>query len=149
MGGDVKEKVISKDGKGSESGVLKLIEHTFETPRDKMPEMTNIPLDQIRPLSMMGTYEIETNLLCDMMVEAQKAYNKIWEESHPDAQTVEVEDWDKEKREFTLLMAEWRFLYYQHRRSIGGDHVKDAIVLAQDQIAAEIKDEETGEPEDW
>lgn len=206
---------------GHKQGDIMLIEAAYNTPREKLPEMTNIPLDQVRPLSMMSTFIQEIKLLCDDMKDAQKVYSDIWAKHHEQTenivgtkQTIEEEIdfkqfrrelhlrgikkktrvdailaltkvWEEEgwvveikegdtrndvvfcktkkvevsgvasseanngkidvnkhpdfkcdAKDIKILSDEWQYRYYQLRRSIGGDHKRDAVVLAQDQIAA-------------
>lgn len=136
---ETEEPEFSKDGQ-DKSALLKLVEFTFDTPPEKLAEMTHLPLDMIHSLSMMRTYAAEFLLLSDAMKEAQKEYNQIWGEYHRKDKLVDMAtDSEYDEHRQGLLMLEWLYSFYQHRRSIGGDHHMGAITLAQDQITADMQ----------
>lgn len=117
-----------------------LVEYTFNTPRDRMPEMTNLPLDQVRPQSMNHMYAKEVKLLEMLIIEAQDIMNNCFVAYHPDSPVpVDVEVWleDSKNGLNELLSDEYQFRYYQLRRSIGGDHKFNAFEAAEKQIEAQ------------
>lgn len=124
-----------------------LVKTIFDTPREKLPELTDIPLDQVRPLSMMSALAEEVKMMAQDMKDTQSKHFANWWRYNYEAckkAGIELEDLVKESlKDFSvsesqkLLSIEWQHHYYQLRRSIGGgQHRMGAITLAQDQIAA-------------
>ena len=177
-------------------------------PRDRMMEVTNLPLDKLRPLTWMKTFNAEAFLLFDDIYTAQEKYNEIFVNNKKEALSyykdyftellekaengeyvitnkVKVnrsfidklsgkkgynvvilsqeetgkriqkeldkieeqdskvypavkwfDDWENGQKLLTLLADEWIYTYCQTRRSLGGEFMRHAVVLTQDQIAA-------------
>lgn len=60
----------------------KLVDYRFMTPKDRMPEVTDIPLDQMVNQSMIGTLTVAINDYCDALIDNQKRFGKCWIEGH-------------------------------------------------------------------
>ena len=136
------EEEEEENGKGSplSDRLDNLVEYTFNTPRDRMPEMTNLPLDQVRPQSMNHMYAKEVKLLEMLIIDAQATVNNYFVAYHPDSPVpVDVEAWKADCKEGLneLLSDEYQYRYYQLRRSIGGDHKFNAFEAAEKQIEAQ------------
>ena len=144
---------VEEDGSGEKDKTLSerfdsLVEYTFNTPRDRMPEMTNLPLDQVRPQSMNHMYAKEVKLLEMLIIEAQETINNGFVAYHPDAPIpVNLKEWleDCEDGVNELLSDEYQYRYYQLRRSIGGDHKFNAFEAAEKQIEAQMQKP----PDEW
>lgn len=140
-----KKEEVEAEGNGNKEKSLSerfdsLVEYTFNTPRDRMPEMTNLPLDQVRPQSMNHMYAKEVKLLEMLIIDAQDIMNDCFATYHPDSPTpVDVNLWEQEFKEGLneLLSDEYQYRYYQLRRSIGGDHKFNAFEAAEKQIEAQ------------
>lgn len=136
---------VAQNGSGGEQAEVILVKALYDTRREKLPEMSNIPLDKVRPLTWMLTYAREIIILCEEIVEAQKKLSKHYAKYHKGEVPPKVEwvdNWQTYKWKIVLLMAEWVYTYCQFRRSVGGDHMKSAVLLAQDQIAMQQGKEE-------
>lgn len=131
-----------------EDANLWLVQFLYNTSREKMAELTDVPLDQVLPLSMITAFADEVKLLCNDMVDAQVEHFANWWSYHGDemkkqGKTLEeccaeaMEGFGNPERTAKLLSIEWLYYYYQLRRSIRGDHKLGATTLAQDQIAAQ------------
>lgn len=132
-----------------ESAQIYLLGHIFETSEDKLPELTNVPLDQVRPLSMMRMYIQELQLMGEQILKAQVEYSKYRAQYYPGERVLTEEDFADELKDiregtgrYLSLAKKWIFYWLQFRRSIQGDHLSRAGVLAQDQIAATQPGEE-------
>jgi len=139
---DMEEEVSGNGKKGWANAELvnNLAQYTFDTPRDRMPEMTNIPLDQVRPQGMIHMYAKEVRLLEELIIGAQLSMNELYMEYHPDSPVpVDLHVWldDYKENNNELLSDEYQFRYYQLRRSLGGDHKFNAVTLARDQIESQ------------
>lgn len=125
------------DGQVNDTAQLVLIDAIFNTTRERILELTNIPLDKQRALTWMKVYVKEVFALCDEIVKAQKALSKHYAKYHNGVEP-EVEwldKWDgKIKSELISLMDEWIYRYCQVRRSKDGEHIKDAVVLSRFQM---------------
>lgn len=115
----VKEEKISQDGH-DEKAALELVQLLFNTPEDKLPELTNIPLNQVLPLSMMAAVEQGIKAIADKL--------------------------DGKNEPPKLLSEIWRKSYAQYRRSIRGEHKMALATLTQEEMA--LKEEEGEEPEE-
>ncbi len=132
------DKVASSDGTG-ELAALILVDALYRTKRERLPEMSNIPLDKVRPLTWILTYAKEVLEICEGIVESQQRLIKRYPEYHPgkELKVDWVDNWEEDKKKIVTLMVEWVYTYCQFRRSVGGEHVKNAVLLAQDQMAAQ------------
>jgi len=122
-----KEQEFSKDGH-REVAKLELVELLFRTPDERMPELTNIPLNQVLPLSMVVAMETGIKMLADRVSGKGGVYD---EEGKP-----------------ILLSEIWRKSYAQYRRSIRGDHKMALATLTQEELSARIE-EDLGEAEEF
>lgn len=133
-----KEEDLPDDIK-ADGAEVRLVKALFETPVEKLAEMTNIPLDKLNALTWMRAFIKEAENFCDEIIESQRKLSKVYAKYHdgkePDVPWLASWDEKKKKQQGQLMMAEWLHAFYQHRRSINGDHKKDAFMLAQDQIA--------------
>lgn len=134
---------MTSDNDHREGAALKLIEHIFDTRREKLAELTNVPLDQVRPLSMMQMYVAELKVLAVQIIQAQIKYSQYRQQYYPDERIYTLVDFEQELKDinesigpYKCLAEEWLFYWLQLRRSVHGDHLNRAGVLAQDQIAA-------------
>ena len=132
-----KQKEVKKDpefsGNGHENGhkegaKLELVELLFRTPDERMPELTNIPLNQVLPLSMVVMGEAGIKMLADRASGKGGIYD---ENGKP-----------------ILLSEVWRKSYAQYRRSIRGDHKMALATLTQEEMSARIE-EGLGEAEEF
>jgi len=102
--------------------MLKLVEVAFDTKDEKLSQLTNIPLNQVLPLSMTETME-EAVKMMESMIKGEK--------NNPPK----------------LLSAIFRISYYKHRRSVRGDHLMKLATLAESQL---VEEEEKAEmPEEY
>jgi len=115
-----------KDGYEKEAK-LELVELMFRTPDDRMPELTNIPLNQVLPLSMVMVNEQGIKMLADRLAGKDGVYD---EDGKP-----------------ILLSEIFRKAYHQYRRSVRGEHKMALATLTQEELAGKIE-EEPGEYED-
>lgn len=154
------ETSVDSDGTGERAKII-LLEALYNTKRERLPEMSNIPLDKVRPLTWILVYAKEILEICEEIIESQQRMSKRYAEYHGGVEPKVdwVDNWlgvkgkpgakDKVgiKDTILLLMVEWVYTYCQFRRSVLGEHVKNAVLLSQDQIAAE-QDKEEGSPWD-
>jgi hypothetical protein len=71
------------EGNGrSGTSLEKLVDYRFMTPKDRMPEVTDIPLDQMVNQSMIGTLTVAIKDYCDALIDNQKRFGKCWIEGH-------------------------------------------------------------------
>ncbi len=92
-----------------------LLHHLFEPDDDRLPELTDIPLNQVNPLSWMVVYEEATKQLAES---AQRSIDK-----------------NKEKNERPVLLSSiWRKFFYKHRRSLENQGRMIASTLAMKQL---------------
>lgn len=145
---DVEKEGYSSNGKGEDEANIILVNALYRTERKRMLEMTNLPLDKQRALTWMKVYVKELFAMCDEIVAAQKRLSARYNEYHakdeegnpiPELELkVEwVDNWPKERGMMISLMDEWIYHYCQVRRSKDGDHVKNAVLLSQDQMAVQ------------
>ena len=129
---------VNGNGAKEQADVI-LVRSLYDTVREKLPEMTNIPLDKVRPLTWILTYAKEILEICDEIIKSQKRlsvqYAKYHDGIEPDVDW--LREWPSQRGKVILLMVEWVYSYCQFRRSVSGDHVKNAVLLAQDQIATQ------------
>lgn len=114
----------SKDGHVGEA-MGKLVELGFDTKDEKLSQLTNIPLNQVLPLSMTETME-EAVRMMESMIRGDEG---------------------KPKPKPKLLSETFRIAYYKHRRSVRGDHLMKLATLAESQLAEE--EERAEMPEDF
>ncbi|MBU1067416.1 hypothetical protein KKE60_06485 [Patescibacteria group bacterium] len=117
----IKEPRPEEDGEGKKEVKLELVKTLFQTPKELMPELTNIPLNLVPSLSRMVTNEVGMRMLADRMA--------------------------RKRNKPQLLSEILRYSIYQHRRSVRGDHKMALATLTQEELSARI-DEELGEAED-
>lgn len=114
------ETKFSEDGRGDRA-MEKLVELGFDTRDEKMSQLTNIPLNQVLPLSMTETME-EAARMMEAMIRGERGNHK-------------------------LLSEVFRISYYKHRRSVRGDHLMKLATLAESQLAEE--EEQAERPEEY
>jgi len=115
-----KEKDKDTEGGQKDEAKLELVRTLFQTPKELMPELTNIPLNLVPSLSRMVTNEAGMKMLADKMA--------------------------RKKNKPELLSETLRYSLYQHRRSIRGDHKMALATLTQEELSAKLE-EELGEAE--
>lgn len=77
------EEELVKDVKGAandeerQAALGKLVEFIYNTPDNRLSELTDLSVDQPRPLSFMETYEREVENLVSMIEDSQKALNGL------------------------------------------------------------------------
>ncbi len=132
------EAAVGSDSTGERAKII-LLEALYNTRRERLPEMSNIPLDKVRPLTWILIYTKEVLEICEGIIESQKRMSKRYTEYHDgeEPKVSWVDNWEDDKKKVVMLMEEWVYTYCQFRRSVGGEHVKNAVLLSQDQIAAE------------
>lgn len=132
---DEKQKVYKI---GGEAGV-KLVEHYFNPPLDKEPEMTVIGRAQSLYLSMVLVMRDIRQSIVDQ-AKYQLAYDKWVEEGEKGKPPKEPE--------LFFYSDRWSHYYMQLQTSIGGRKMKAASDLALAEIEASTEEEEFKEP-DW
>ena len=140
-----------ENGKGQQDASVILVTELYRTPRQRMLEMTNVPLDKQRALTWMKVYVKEMYLMCEEIVRAQKALKELYELYHPNV-TLKIDyldEWETEgRKQVVSLIDEWVYHYCQVRRSKDGEHVKNAVLLSQDQMATQQAEQEGKSPFD-
>lgn len=133
---------IKKNGNGKEDAAVILVTEMYRTPKSRMLEMTNLPLDKHRTITWMKVYVKEGIALCRDIVDAQEILSARYAKYH-DGKRPEVNwgNWEDIRKKIISLVDTWVFHYCQVRRSKDGEHVKNAVVLAQDQMAAQQQGE--------
>lgn len=116
---------------GSRSKVdVNLLKYTFEPDDDRLSELTDIPLNQVNPLSWIITFETATKQLEELIEYA--ARKKAGENGASKPKPV-------------LLSEVWRKYYYKHRRSLEGAGKMMASTLAMKQLETQEPDFEAGD----
>lgn len=116
-----------------ENATIELLKYIFDPSKERMPELTDVPLNQINPLSWIITFEALTRSLMKYMKYCQDKRHGV-ETPRPDP----------------LFASEtWRFAFYQHRRSIDGSGKMMASTLAMKQLELTELQEEGKERQDW
>lgn len=127
-----------ESGNGKKEAAVILVEEMYRTPKGRMLEMTNLPLDKQRTITWMKVLVKEGYALCRDIVDAQKILSARYAEYHDGKKpAVEWDNWEIISKKLISLIDAWVFHYCQVRRSKDGDHIKNAVVLAQDQMAAQ------------
>ena len=137
----VESQGASQDGRSEGSALLRLVDFIYNTPPERLAELTNIPLDLVRTMTMMSTFIKECEALCYEMRDAQVAYNEIYKEYHKKSVSIDVDvspDYNVAQIEF--IEEAYLFFFYQLRRSVNGDNYIGAIKLAEAQINSQVED---------
>lgn len=124
----------NRNGGGNESAQKMLYHFILDPPPDRLPELTDLPLLQIPVLNHMATFDavlresaarVKYAIDCRRYQEAQKNGGK-------DRNGNKVEK--PEEPGVVLPSEEFRVWLYKHRRSLGGQGVIRAAVLAERQL---------------
>lgn len=148
---------------------LKLTEYITETPPDKYPELTAIPLTQALNLSMMDMFSKATGICANQMENIREWWyererNKIRDRwaKYTAEDKVKLKkkgltlDIQLKKYEYTPddyaekainLCDEFRISLYKHYRSVKGKHLNRMTALAETEMTANLEDEELDEHE--
>jgi hypothetical protein len=112
-----------------ESGQKMLYRYILDPTKERMPELTDLPLSQINLLTWMATYDavFQEAVDCVKYAVELRRYKSAIKEGVKDAVP-------PEKPKPIMPTEEWRFWYYKHRRSLSGSGVKTAAVLAERQL---------------
>lgn len=110
---------------------VQLLKYIFEPEDERLPELTDIPLNQVNPLSWMVTFEEALEILAGNIeyVTKKKANGHI----------------SPQNSDRVLLSSIWRKSFYKHRRSLDGSGKMMASTLAMKQLETQ---EPTGDMED-
>ena len=130
---------LGEDGgedEGKESIVPQLLQYIFEPDDDRLPDLTDMPLNQVNPLTWLATFEAAENDLVKRMTEIGKAREKAVEEGGAIG---------KIKFEPVSLSNIWRKYYYKHRRSLEGAGLFRAAQLANKQLETQEMQAQGGE----
>ena len=103
-----------------------LLGYIFEPSDERLPELTDLPLNQINTLSWMTVYDEQTRMMARA---AQYAIDK--------------KNGNKAVKPEPMLLSEvYRKAYYQHRRSLEGSGKMMASTLAMKQLEMQATTEE-------
>lgn len=125
------EKIEEVENRSNGRGEIdvNLLKYTFEPEDDRLSELTDIPLNQVNPLSWIVTFEEATDQLEDRMEYAAKL------------KAGEAVSKPKPK----LLSQVWRKQYYKHRRSLDGSGKMMASTLAMKQLETQEANIDAGD----
>lgn len=130
MSGKEGKKDTTEDGnQGDESGQKMLYRLIFDPSKERLPELTDIPLMQQTPLTWMATFDeaIEWCVLRIKYARDLRRYNNFLAYGGEKMKKPTIP-------KAILLPERWREWYYKHRRSLAGSGVKTAAVLAERQL---------------
>jgi len=99
----------------------RLLGYIFEPTDERLPELTDVPLNQVNSLTWMATFEEATN---DLAARIRYVRTPVEERTRV----------YKPK----LLSETWRRNYYKHRRSLGGFGLMRATQLANKQLETQV-----------
>ena len=125
---EVQEKSADSGGE-DDDGAKMLYRYIFDPTEERLPELTDLPLSKIDPLTWMATFDV---VLEDAVAQVQYAIDL---RRYKNAKA----NGDKEAKEpklpaVVLPSRTYRQWYYKHRRSLAGAGVKTAAVLAERQL---------------
>ena len=119
-----------------ETGQKMLYEAITRPSKERMPEQTDLPLNQITPLSWMATFDsvLEEAVQYIKFAIDCRRYKNALRRGDPGAKMPEIPT--------PVIPSEtFREWYYKHRRSLAGAGVKTLAVLAERQL--EVQQEAT------
>lgn len=136
MADDIK---TNDDGQDNDKAQVILADYIVHTPRDRISELTPMPLDQHRPHSLILMLSGIQRNMCKEAVARQGRINKIYAEYHDGKIPVDLANnsaWDIKKLEETNL-EKWSYFYKQLRRGYKNELLMSMTTLAQSQLEAE------------
>lgn len=130
-----------KDGKEAQTILAEFI---VNPDRDRISELTSLPLDQHRPHSLINMLSDILRHMCKEAVQRQKRMNIIYAQYHKDKNgegiiPVDLDKdsaWNIEKLERTNL-ENWSYYFKQNRRGYKNELLMSATTLAQSQLESE------------
>lgn len=125
---EVKEKSADSEEE-DDDGQKMLYRYIFDPTKERLPELTDLPLSKIDPLSWMATF--------DAVLEEAVAYVQYAIDLRRYKNALKSGDKEVKKPEppkATLPSEVYREWYYKHRRSLAGSGLKTAAVLAERQL---------------
>jgi len=129
--GEIENTALDNDkgGDEGESGQKLLYNFIFNPTKERMPELTDLPLSQITPLTWMATYDAVFEEVVEYVKYAVdlRKYKNALNNGDNGAKAPEPPIPVLPSR----VYREW---YYKHRRSLTGAGVKTAAVLAERQL---------------
>ncbi len=130
-----------KDEGGEEKGNItpQLLQYIFEPDEDRLSELTDMPLNQINPMTWMATFEDAEADLCARMIAVSNAKAEAVKEGKPIG---------KIGFQGVSLSRNWRKYYYKHRRSLEGAGLFRASQLANKQLETQEMAGAEGEQRD-
>jgi len=112
-----------------ETGAKMLYSFIFDPTEERLPELTDLPLSKIDPLSWMATFDV---VLEDAVAQVQYAIDL---RRYKNAKANGDKEAKKPELPAVVLPSRvYRQWYYKHRRSLAGAGVKTAAVLAERQL---------------
>lgn len=136
---------VENNGNDGDKDARRIIADFIVNPdRDRISELTSLPLDQHRPHSLINMLSDVLRHMCKEAKNRQERLNKKYSEYHKDKNgnpimPVDLKTdpaWDIEKLEKTNL-ENWSYYFKQNRRGYKNELLMATTTLAQSQLEAE------------